>query len=160
MATLTVVNPRIVKAPNGVEIDDSKLITSGQSWKAGQFLTLSSGLLVACGTDEASVRYLALEDVTDPGNSTTPAKVVVLTSDMVLEIHELDGALVAADIGKKYAINVTSNKCTLDVADTGTAAKNFLLLEELGPDYNELEDASGDVKARCRVKIIQSALEA
>lgn len=160
MATLTAVNPRLVKGP--VMESTSLLIANGQSWSAGQFLYVdTSGLLNACASDADSgtggIKYYALTDQADPGNSTTYAEVGVIHADHVFEINELDGTLAAANLGQFYGIDVTSNVVTVDVGDTTNDA---LEIVELAADYNPVQNSTADIKARCRVKVIPAALNA
>jgi len=137
-------------------------ILSGQSWKAGQFLFHdTSGLLKTCASDADSgtggVKYVALTDQADPGNSTTYAEVGVIHQDHVFEMNELNGTVSEANLGVFYAIDVTSNIVTIDVDDTGNDA---LVVTELGYDYNPLQNTSSDTLARVRVKVIPAAIEA
>ena len=160
MATLTAVNPTLVKGPTPDLVD--KVIASGQSWKKDQFLyENTSGLLVACASDAdagtGGIKYMAVSDQTDPGNSTTRTKVAVLTADHVFSFNELDGTLAVANIGQRYGIDVTSNVVTVDVGDTSNPA---IEITELAVDYDPANNDPADVKARCRGRIITTVLEA
>ena len=95
MATLNKVRaPRIVKpdASNRQVLDSTYRILNGQSWTAGDFLTVdTAGLLkvasIATNTlaEVGGMRFYANETVTNPGNNTTFASVTVITSDMEFE---------------------------------------------------------------------------
>lgn len=160
MATLTSVNPRVVAGP--VMATEKILILNGQSWKAGQFLFVdTSGLLKTCASDSDSgtggIKYFALTDQTDPGNSTTYAEVGVIHPDHVFEINELDGAVDSANIGGIYGIDVTSNVVTVDEGDTSNPALKVIAVAS---DYNTLQNDVADVKGRCKVQVIASVIDA
>lgn len=160
MATLTSVNPRLVAGP--VMATEKILILSGQSWKAGQFLFVdTSGLLKTCASDADSgtggIKYFALADQDNPGNSTTYAEVGVIHPDHVFEINELDGAVDSANIGGIYGIDVTSNVVTVDEGDTSNPALKVIAVAS---DYNPLQNDPADVKGRCRVQVIASVIDA
>jgi len=160
MATLTAVNPRVVAGP--VMATEKILILNGQSWKAGQFLFVdTSGLLKTCASDADSgtggIKYFALVDQTDPGNSTTYAEVGVIHPDHVFEINELDGAIDSANIGGIYGIDVTSNVVTVDEGDTSNPALKVIAVAS---DYNTLQNDVADVKGRCKVQVIASVIDA
>lgn len=159
MATLTAANPRLVGGPVMQTVD--MLILNGQSWKAGQFLNVdASGLLNTCVSDDdtgnAGVKYYALEDQSDPGNSTTYATVGIITADHIFEMNELDGTLTGANIGIQYGIDVTSNVVTVDVGDTSNPAVKVL---DIASNYAPLQNSSTDVKARCKVQVLQAAID-
>ena len=160
MAALVSVNPRVVKNPG--EIIDTKIILNGQSWDAGQWLYEgTAGFLTACAssadTGTGGIKYVAMTTVTDPVNNTTTAPVQVIAADTIFEIHELDGAITTANIGQQYEISVASNVVTVDVSATDNAGIEVV---EIGPSYNELENASGDTLARMRVKVLTTAIDA
>lgn len=160
MATLTSVNPRLVAGP--VMETANVLIKNGSTWNAGQFLRIdTSGLLVAAASDDdagtGGFQYFALTDQTDPGNSTTYAKVGVIHEDHVFEINELDGTIGAANIGQHYGIDVTSNVVTIDVGDTTNDA---LVVVDVASNYNPLQNSAADVKGRARVKVLAVVLDA
>jgi hypothetical protein len=160
MATLTPQNPMVYSGPV-MEVREIN-VADNQTWKAGQFLyTNTSGLLVACASDAdagtGGIKYLALEDQTDPNNNTTKASVGVIVRDHVFIINELDGSVDDANIGIAYGIDVTSNVVTLDEGDTGNPA-----LEVVGlmSDVNPVQDVATDTKNRALVKVLTTVLEA
>lgn len=160
MATLTAANPRLVKGP--VMETQKKLILNGQSWLAGEFLNLdANGLLNECASDDdagtGGIKYYALTDQTDPGNSTTEAEVGVIVSDHEFEGNELDGTVADANVGDQYGINVTSNVVTIDVGDTTNPA---VVITNRGPQYNPVDFVDADVKAKIRFRILTTVLEA
>jgi len=161
MATLVAVNPEVVGKGTAMPTG-TYAILSGQSWKAGQFLFLdTNGLLKACASDAASgtggIKFLALADQTDPGNSTTDIEVGLITRDTIFEMNELDGSVTVSNRGQFYALDVTSNVCTVDVGDTGNDA---LEIVALGGDFSPAEYNNSDTKAKVHCKILTVALEA
>ena len=160
MATLVAVNPRVVKNPG--EIIDTKIILNGQSWNAGQWLfTGTAGFLKACATNAftntGGIKYVAMKTVADPVNNTTTTPVMIINSDTVFEIHELNGTLSTANIGQHYDINVDSNVVTLDADGIGNLCIEVI---EIGPSYNDMENDSADTLARARVKVLKTMLDA
>jgi len=153
MATLTAVNPRIVSGPTPTTV--RKLIKNGASWKAGQFLIDDTGL-AAAKSNAVNIKYQAITDQTDPGNATTFAEVYVIDPDHVFRINELDGTVSAANIGKLYSVDVTSNVCTVDVADNDTPC---FVMVDVGSNRSPVEFADVDVKGVCYVRFIQSVLD-
>ena len=159
--TLNAENPRVVAGPP-LEKNSSMYIKTGQSWNAGQFLYVdTAGLLNACASDAdagtGGIKYIAMDTVTDPGNDTTTADVGVLTRDHILEGNELDGTVARTNLGNYYALNVTSNVCTVDVGDTGNDAFEIV---DLGYIYDAAQYNSTDVKGKVRFKILTTVLEA
>jgi len=154
-ATLTKVNPAVYQGP--VMETVTLLITNGQSWKAGQFLTTSSGALIACASDAVDIKYYALKDQADPGNATTTAEVGIIDPDHVFLMNELNGAVTNANIGVRYALDVTSNVCTVDVDDTGHDA--FIVKDVLSAT-RPLTDKTDDVCGRLLVQVIASVIQA
>ena len=161
MATLIASNPELFKSDNPMETI-KKLILSGQSWKQGQWLfTDTSDLLKACASNAAAgtggIKYVALSDRADPGNSTTQTEVGVITADMIWLMNDLDGAVVAADIGTHVAIDVTANVVTADLDDTGNDALEIVdIMANLNPaQYNVV-----DTLAKILCKVLPAALEA
>jgi len=155
MAALTSANPQVVAGPIMETV--SMLIENGESWKAGQFLYVdTSGLLNACTSDITAIKYYALQDQDDPGNSTTFAEVVIIHADHVFEGNELDGTVTAANIGQFFGIDVTSNVVTVDVAEV-----TALVLEivDLGYLRNPAVYTSADILAKVYFKILSIALE-
>ena len=158
MATLTAINPRIVK-DNGTPVEYVEHnILNGQTWNAGQFLQLdANGLLIVAASGDVDFKYLAVETQADPGNSTTKATVAVLRSDLILEMHELDGTVPETAKGTNFDLDVTSNVCTIDVDTVSTPS---LQVVQAGFEYDNLNNNSADTLARCRVKVLQSVIDA
>ncbi len=156
------VNPRIIQSPGVPTVVENLRVLNGQSWKKNQLLfTDSAGLLKACATDAddgtGGVKYLAMDDQTDPGNSTTTAKVVALTDDMVLEMYVTTGTVGVANLRLRYGLDVTSNKCTVDLGDTSNLAFE---VTDLGYERNPNEFTSADDPGVVWVKVVSAALTA
>jgi len=161
MATLIVTNPELFQSDLPMATI-KKFILSGQSWKQGQWLfTDGDDLLKACASDADSgtggIKYVALTDQTNPGNSTTETTVGIITADMIFEVNELDGTVAATDVGTHIGIDVTSNVVTADLGDTGNDA---LEIVDLMVNLNPAKYSLADVKAKILVKVLPEALEA
>lgn len=162
MATLNAENPKVYAGPV-MEIDDSHYIKNGQSWNAGQFLYVdTSGYLVACASDAdagtGGIKYLALEDATDPGApDTTLASVGIITRDHEFIGNELDGAVTDNNKGQQYGIDVTSNVVTVDVADTANPA---VQITRLGSEIKPSKYVAADIKAKVLFKVLTTVIEA
>lgn len=162
MAALTANNPRLWK---GTMETAKVLIKNGESWKAGQFLHVdTSGLLAACGDNHKAGAggggslYYALTDQADPGNSTTLAKVGVVTNDQVWLVNELDTTATSASIGQEVAFEVDSNICTFDISDGATNPFGRIvgvLSSEIEPIMND----AADTKARFLIQVYASVYE-
>lgn len=161
MATLTVSNPEVVGGPPMEMV--KKLILNGQHWSAGEFLNQdNNGLLNECATDDdagtgGGIKYYAITAQTDPGNSTTEAEVGIITSEHIFEGNELNGAVSDANVGNQYGIDVSTHVVTIDVDDTTNPA---VVIVDRGPQYNEAEYTTSDVKGKLRFKILTTVLEA
>lgn len=154
--TLNKTNPSLIHG--GVMETVSLLVTNTTGvWKAGQFLTVSSGALVPCASDAVDIKYFALTDQADPGNATTLAEVCVITADMQFVINELNGAVTVANIGARYALDVTSNVCTVDVDDTG---HDCFVLKNVMSAVEPINNKADDVCGRAIVSVLQSVIEA
>ena len=161
MAALTQVNPRMEIGLDGSTPIMAKkylLCADNESWKAGQFLHMSSGKLSASASDAVNFKYVALEDQSDTSTGgTTYAKVGRITADMVFEMNILTGSATVANIGVPYALDVTSNVCTVDTGDTG---HDCFMITELGEDYNSNKYSSSDTNSKVRVRVLHAVLDA
>jgi len=157
MATLTGINPRIVK-DNGTPVEFVEHnILNGESWSAGQFLNLNNdGLLIESVDGSVLLQFLAVTGQADPGNSTTAAKVAVLRSDLVLEMHDLDGTIPASAKGTNFKMDLSSNLCSIDVDTVSTPS---LKIVQIGFEYDSLANNSADTLARCRVQVLSSVID-
>tara|TARA_R110002167_G_scaffold153010_4_gene347134 strand:+ start:572 stop:1069 length:498 start_codon:yes stop_codon:yes gene_type:complete len=161
MATLISVNPELIQSDNSMETT-KKRILNGQTWNKGQWLfTNTSDLLKACASDAdagtGGIKFVALTDQTDPGDSTTLAEVGVITSDMIWGMNELNGTVALTDVGAQFNINVTSNVVTVDVDDVTDIAVE---ITDLGATLNPIKYVVADVKAKVYAKVIPAVLEA
>ena len=159
MATLTAVNPRVISG----HMETTKiLILNGQSWKKGQFLFVdTAGALKECASNAdaatGGVKYLALNDQADPGDTTSTAEVAVITRDLLFEGNELDAAVTRAMIGQQAALDVTSNLVSVDISDTGNDAVEIV---DLGWVYEPNMNKSTDVKGRLSFRVMTTNIEA
>lgn len=158
MATLVARNPDVFK---GRMETATLLITNGASWKAGQFLKAGTDTgLEAIATNHTAGSggpiYYALTDQNDPGNTTTTAKVAVVTPDIVFIGNELDTTAVQADIGSDVAIAVNSNLCTIDLSNGASYpfAKLIDVMSEKDPRYT-----ASDTLARLLFKVLTEVIE-
>jgi len=154
MATLTAENPALYQGP--VMGTQSILVTNGQSWKAGQFLEVSSGALIPAASNSVALKYYALTDQDDPGDTTTYAEVGIVTADHVFVMNELDGTVPTTSIGALHSIDVTSNVCTVDTADNTTPCFRVVGIAALD---QPMTDVAADVKGRLYVSVIQTVLD-
>lgn len=154
-ATLNKTNPEVYQGP--VMMTQSVLITNGQSWKAGQFLTASSGALVACATNAVDVKYFALKDQADPGNATTLAEVGVIDPAHTFIINSSSTAPALTYIGKSCALDVTSNVCTAVIGQSATPA--FKIMDVMSTQQ-PLTDKVDDVNGRVLVQVLTSVIQA
>jgi hypothetical protein len=157
-------NPRWVKSTSRPVMEVSeRLIDGAATWKAGQFLTQKSdGLIYTCASDEDSIQYIALQDLDSAiGNDTTYMRLGVVHADDVFEMNVIGGSTNAAEaeVGTNYAMDVTSNVCTVDLADSGTAAKNCLKVVEPSFRNSTVQDKSTDVYGRVLVRVLQAAID-
>lgn len=157
---LTPANPEVVGGPVMATI--KKLILSGQSWKAGQFLfDDSSNLLSTCASNAdagtGGIKYFALTETTDPGNSTTEAEIGIITDEHIFEGNELDGTVGVGNIGGHYGIDVTSNVVTVDIADSSDPS---VVITGVGSAYNPAQYSTSDVKGKLRFSVLNVALDA
>ena len=177
MATKTIGPPRLVKpdAANREVIDDSYRVLNGQTWSAGDFLFLdASGLLKKCADDQdaalGGIKFFALEDQSDPGNSTTKGGAVIpITREMEFEVNVHHGtaasALAAASIiGLQYNMiyadpdgTASGDHVVLDLSDTGDPAFDVVAIAS---DYAPENNTVADVYGLCRVKITSANLDA
>jgi len=165
MATLTLVNPRVVSGDTLEKV--TALIKNGESWKAGQWLTInSSGQLTASVSDEdaatGGIQYIAPADISDPANATTTTEVLAIGPDAVFEGNVYHGTAASAlattaQIGMQYGINVASNVVSIDIAETTSPA---VIVTEIGSIYAPIDNSAADVYGRIRFKLLTTVREA
>lgn len=156
MATLVAVNPKVVEGSMQLVTRYAALSTA---WKAGEILRINSaGALVAI-SDNASTGGAAYLALTDRASADAAGYVQVgeISSDLVFEMHVKSGTVTAANIGQSYALDVTSNKVTIDTADT---TDPYVTVLELGFNYDPAVNDPSDTLARVRVKFLQSVIDA
>jgi len=160
--TLTATNP-VLRTRQGQGMGTvKKLMLSGQSWKAGQFLyDGAEGQIKTCASSADSgtggIQYYALADQTDPANNTTYVTVGVIEPDHEFEMNENSTTLGDSLVGKKVNIVVASNVVTVDKATTSDPAVKIVAL---GSTYNPAEYDTTDNQAKCRVRVLRECLDA
>lgn len=157
--TLNPKNPVLLKSATRPVMETVRRLVDGSAtWKAGQLLyQKSDGLIYTAASNATTIQFLAYQDLSAIGDDTTYKRMGVLHEDDVLEMFELDGTVAESNVGLHYALDVTSNICTLDLGDTGNDA--FVVV---APTWREetFVNASDDIKARTLVKVLPSVLEA
>jgi len=174
MATLIKTMPRVVD-PGSATIQNNLFIKNGEAWTAGAFLRVdTSGLLVELATFAAAthgnIRAMALDTVTDPGNSTTAANVLLIADDTIFEgnmHHDTPSSAVATEaaIGQQYGLHVGNNNATTAVSvhnvdmEVKNTTNTCLQVTDIGSDYNPAENSTADVYGRVRFKILPSVID-
>jgi hypothetical protein len=130
-----------------------------QTFKRGQFVYLSSGYVTACADDAVSILGMAAEDANDDSAAGThEISVALAESHAIFEANVYHGTPASAvtaittpcnGANSVFALQVDSNKCYVDLEDTGHDA--FLVIG-LSP-----KDAVGDTYGRVLFKVIPSA---
>ena len=171
MANKTKSSARVIYT--GSATTESQLILNGQAWNAGSFLrTDTAGFLVLCatGSDIATggVTHMALTTVTDPGNTTTQAKVLRLAADTIFESsvhHDTATSALAPQsiIGQKYGLDVSTNGLlvvsTVDLEET-TEANYFWQVIDVASEYDPADNTVSDQYGFVRCKILTVVLDA
>ncbi len=154
--TLTPKNPRLVSGGPMARLPNKIRAADGQTWKAGEWGYSASGVFTLCATDATAAQYVALENQL---TATSSSDVVVgkITNSMVWEVYELDGVVDSANAGESYGIDVSNNILTLDEAEV--TAKIFRVVD-FANDYEPSRNAADDIKGRCWVQVLQTAIEA
>jgi len=105
-------------------------VTTGQTFKVGEPLTLTAGLAVLCGGDPASIGALSLEAVT-AAPAGTIVDVLILTDMTVIQmcVQGTAGlnAIQAADLGDVWDIEASSGVWQVD-KDSNT--RDQVIIEE------------------------------
>ena len=168
MANKTLANPRIIEWGGATKV--KRLILNGQTWNAGQFLRFTTGgflTVSATGDDVAAggLQYYALKSQTDPGDTTSLADVVMIHSDTIFEgniWHSSAGSALApaSIIGNTYAIDVTSNICSVDLEVKGDANAAFYL-DDVASNYETSgNNLATDQYGLVTFKVLTTVLEA
>ena len=157
MATLVAVNPKVVEGSMQLV---TRYVGENTAWKAGEILRINNaGALVAISDNAATggAAYLALTDRASAAGTQGYVQVGEIASDLVFEMHVKSGTVTFANIGQSYALDVTSNKVTIDTGDTSDPMVTVL---ELGFNYDPAVNDTSDTVARVRVKFLQSVIDA
>jgi len=165
--TRTVENPRWIQSATRpvMEVIDV-LIDGAATYKAGQFLARKNdGLVYVCASDEDSVHYFALQDMdTATGDETiyTRVGVVHANDEFLMNVHHDTAAsalATEAEAGINYAMDVASNVVSVDLEDSGTAAKNCLRVVRPAWHNSTIQDKSTDIYGRVVVRVLQAAID-
>lgn len=172
MAALTAMNPQLVSGDVMATINlRIKGINTNIPWSAGQFLYIdTSGRLLACITSAATVatsggiKYYSLTAAAlgASGTDTVEAVVGIITSDMVFEGNELDGAVEVTDIGLQTGINVTAASTTGSIVTVDESLTSYphVQITDVGSQWSPAQYDVADTVAKLRFKILDIAIEA
>jgi len=122
MATITQVPARLVKTEAGGGVTGVFPEAVSQSFKAGQFVYLASGKVTVCADDATAILGMAAHDAS--GTTDTNVIVYLAHPDNVFEANVYHSVPVLAvtaitQVSVNYALKVDSNKCYVDIGDTG-----------------------------------------
>jgi hypothetical protein len=123
---------------------------ASQSFKQGQFVYLASGKVTVCADDATTIYGLAMQDAS--GTTDTAMMVMQARDDtefLMNAYHATPSSAVTAvtQVGVKYGLEVDSNRCYVDISQTGADA---LII-------NEIMDAVGDTYGRVKASVIAAA---
>ena len=156
MATLVAKNPRIVKS--GTQPVKVYLPAAGsQTWKAGEFATVASGLVTLVATTDVDIKYYLLEDQDSATSAGDLVACILISNDMIFEGNVLTGTVSSANQGMQYGISVASNVFTVKIAD---ATNKAVQITEIASTYEPSRNVLADTLALVRFKFIQAVLEA
>jgi hypothetical protein len=168
MAARTITNPVVAKGGHMETIN--KLILTGQVWKAGEFLTITeAGLLRKINdapiTSNGGVKYYALTDQANPGNSTTYAKVGIITPTTEFEGNTEGTAVNDSDVGDVVHLASTADPVTaawnnITVTSGTPATTGAAIITAIASDYNRIQNPAADTNARVRFRIPASVIDA
>lgn len=103
-------------------------VTAAQAFKKGEPVVLSTGLLVVCGANPATINGIALCDASvglDARGSIyggTNIPVIVPQPDTVFKISSTTTPVFATHVGNVYGITISGHIWQLDISKTGTMA--------------------------------------
>jgi len=166
MATKIAKNPVYYQSQVRPNMDISSWLVDGAAtFVTGELCRIASDGLVYegitganSGVGDDAVHLYALETVEAAiGADTTRKRFALINKDDQFEMNELDGTVTEAMRGQSYALNVTSNVCTIDTSDTTN-----ITFECVQPVWRiePLLNDSTDTLARLIVKPLASMLDA
>lgn len=130
-------SPQVIYVPEG----------STQSFKAGEFVALSSGKAVVCDSDATTIFGMAAIDAT--GTADTMIPVYPANADTIFEAnvyHATPASAVTAitQVGSEFGLEVASNKHYVGIDDTSNKAFHVLNISKrhgckVGDQYGILE---------------------
>jgi hypothetical protein len=120
MATLSIRTTEIAHTRSGgAPYTRSYPEAASQSFKRGQFVNLTgtAGKVTAVADDATTnIQGIALHDAS--GVTDTPVLVAEANDDTIFVASGIGAATAVNQVGTTYALDVTSNKCTVDLADS------------------------------------------
>jgi hypothetical protein len=134
-------NPRVIPHNGVPQITDRYSEANSQSFKAGQFVVMSSGAVSVGAAGDSPIFGIALADATSvsSGNIVIPVEVINQDDDVLIQVAASGGTVEAANTtcvpGVAYDIQVASNHCTINSSDTTNP--KFVFVEAI-------KDAAGD----------------
>lgn len=155
MATLVPKNPRWVGGPPLEEAPIAVRAANSKTWKAGQWGQFASGVAQPLITGDTVVQLVFLDDQTS-STSSSDVRIARMRRGMQFEMYELSSTLANANRGESYGVDVSNNVLTLSKSD----GSNLLVkIKKLATEYDPERNISADVKARCIVQVLTSAVE-
>jgi len=134
-----IMKAEIAEAPTGKGQTQFFQEASGQSFKAGQFVYLSSGYLTECaGNADEQVVGLAQKDATGTQYSLIPVALCEPGVKIRMSAyHVTPGSAITAqaNIGAQTQMIVSGNKCCVDVANIGSHANAIFRICEIDPQW-------------------------
>lgn len=122
---------------------------ASQSFKKGQPVYLSSGKLTACASDGTAI--LGVADADASGTTDTSIPVILATPLTVFEAVPTnagaDVATAVTNVGKHYALYVSSNDVYVDLGDTSNDAVKVVALK----------DDAGTTNGKVLIKVLAAA---
>lgn len=173
MANAPIQRPRLHQTLNGWATQTSAFSDGSNTFTAGQFLKLSTGVLAPYVADDIAIAGLCQ----DPSHTATDEPysapfgenhnlIALQGQRFVMNITDASGTVgsgsttqtnvvLGALYSARYLATVDTGCVALDAADSGTATKNIFKAVAFWP-----QDASGDFNGRVIVEVIPTAIQA
>jgi hypothetical protein len=125
---------------------------AAQTFKRGEFVTLTAGKVTLCGANPALIQGVAAQDAT--GVTDTPIKVYEANSDSVF-VASLIGTGVITDVGVRYGVvrDATTQSWGIDRSNTTAANLRAVVVALDG------RDTLGDVNTRCHFTFLETFVQ-
>jgi len=155
MATITQRAARVARTISG---NSPEILTfpeaASQSFKAGEFVYLSSGKVTVCADNATTILGMATHNAS--GTTDTDCEIAIANYDTVFEAnvyHGTPGSAITTieQPGVNYALQSDSNKSYVDVEDTDNDA---FVVRNLSP-----RDSVGDQYGRVEFQVLGSVAE-